>query len=292
MTRLRCLFAAFCCAGAICLAPQPVDASVFSPPSSRPIELGYNEFEHTLQQVFDEIVTSGSIDAEGDQLTQAVFHPADSVCAATFVVSLAGLGGSNRFGIYKYGDPDNRVEIFDGVTAASDAQEKSVKLTFQGGNVFLGDDAIKAQTGPHGSFGTAFGFYLEVVGNGYWGAAAAAAYTLFSEDDLNPIDDKHSQEDGHAAQALIYRGQGQGLSLASDGTFDHTDLIIAWEDLVRADRRYHRRRYGAPDAEFQDLVVFVEGIAGAPEPSSLIVWSLLAAVGIVVGRRRIAGQRL
>jgi hypothetical protein len=311
-------FAAVCFACAIWFAVQPAPGAITNPSTSRPVPLGDNGSEPTLQEVFDAIVTSGSIDAQLDQVTNAVFHPAGSPSFATFVVSIAGLAGSNKFGIYKSGDPDNRVEILSGVTSASASQDKSVKLIFGNGDVFLGDELTKAQTGPEGSFGTSFGFYLEVVENDYqWsldlqpfslfseeglnpiegcqlvaGVDIVQPYTLYSEDRLNPIDPSHSVADGDAAQALIYKGKGQGMSLASDGVFGPTDVIIAWEDLVRGDWEYDWRRYGRSDGDFQDLVVLVEGVAAAPEPCSLIIWSLLGVLGIVAGwRRRVGGAR-
>jgi len=282
------LFGALCLASAAGFAVQPAHAAIHNPSTSRPIVPHDNGFETTLQEVFDDIVTSGSIDAQHDQVTAAIFHTVDSSSFATFVVSIAGLAKSNKFGIYEFGDPDNRVEIFDGVTAASASQAKSVSLTFDRGNVFLGDDPTRAQTGPDGSFGTSFGFYLDVVKNNYWWSPFAQPYTLFSEDRLNPIDGVHSVDDGDAAQALIYRGKGQGLPLASDGIFDPTDVIVAWEDLVRAEWWYYFRCYGRSDSDFQDLVVLFERVSAAPEPCSLVVWSLLGLLGFSIGWRRAA----
>ncbi len=284
MKSLR-LFGALCFVCLIWLATQPASAAIFNPSTSRPVTPGDNGFEDTLQEVFDEIVTSGSIDDETDQITAAIFQPVGSPSFATFIISIAGLEDSNKFGIYEFGDPDNRVEIFDGVPPES---QRKVEVTFESGNVFLDDDLDPAQS--DGLFGTTFGFYLEVVGNSFW-RCPQPPYTLFSEDALNPIDGDHYVEYGDAAQALIYRGKGQSLSFdGSDVTFDSTDIIIAWEDLVRGDCSYSSRPYGPSDSDFQDLVVLVEGVVPIPEPSSLIVWSLLAALGITVGWRRHARQ--
>ncbi len=284
MMRSLHLYGALPLACMIWLATWPAAAAIFNPSTSRPLTPGDNGSEDTLQEVFDAIVTSGSIDDELDQTAAAIFQPAGSPSLATFIISIAGLADSNKFGIYQFGDPDNRVEIFDGLPPDS---QNTVEVTFEDGSVFLDGDSTKAQTGPDGSFGTAFGFYLEVMENGYWWSRCAKPYTLFSEDELNPIDADHSVDEGDAAQALIYRGKGQSLSLGSEEvTFDSTDIIIGWEDLVRGDSCYDRRLYGPSDGDFQDLVVLVEGVGTLPEPSSLIVWSLLAAVGITVGWRR------
>ena len=151
-------------AGMIWLVPGPASAAVFNASTSRPLVPGDNGFEDTLQEVFDAIVTSDSIDDELDQTAAAIFRPAGSSSFATFVISIAGLADSNKFGIYRFGDPHNRVKIFDGVPA--DSQE-TVEVAFQNGDVLLGGHDTKAQTGPDGSFGTAFGFYLEVAQGSY-----------------------------------------------------------------------------------------------------------------------------
>lgn len=233
--------------------------------TNRPVTLGDNGSEDTLQEVFNAIKVSGpGIDAVNDQTGYAVFtNGASGGSTVSYIVSLAGFAESNQFGMYQYGNQLQKALIFNGA-ASSPTQ---VQVTFlANGDVVV--TPIKGDTGLSGSttytgFGNVFGFYLTTPeGN-----------TFYSEDSLNP---------NSSPQALVYRGDDNTvlqLPGFAPGTFQSSEFIIAWEDLLR---------YGGnSDYDYNDLVVLVESINPVPEPATiLLIGSGLAGLGFFSRKRR------
>ncbi len=212
-----------------------------------------------LQSVFDDLYVSGpGIDAEGDQISSALFtSTASGGSVATFVIELASFAPTTRFGIYSASDPTNKAEVFDGIDGAGD---QAIISFFANGTIKVNFATVATD------FNQNWGFYIDVYGAG--GAqggdddGSTFDYTLYSEDSLNP---------GDAAQALIYQGDDATELQIADflpGEFSDNEVIVAFEDTLISQ--------GFSDENYTDLVVLVESVKPIPAPGA----ALLAALGL------------
>ncbi len=222
-----------------------------------------------LQSIFTSLFGSATaLDAMQNQTNYGSFQP-NSLTSFTFLGSVAGYERSNVLGIYEINNPSIARVIFDRVDI-SGAPRHTLGDQITGG---FSASALAHQ----------FGLYLQVYADD--GDTRDLDYTVYTDDTRNP---------GQLPQALIFFGNNQPFvnsSLGTDGIFNTNDIIIAFEDLKRADGHY-------TDDDFNDLIFLIENVhlgqevppptfqINLPEPASLGVWALIASVGSLFGWRR------
>lgn len=177
---------------------------------------------------------------------------------ATFVVSIAGYGAGNRFGIYDINNTSNRLQLFNGAASAG----AKLTITVDAMNHFrVVDLSVPSLLGESTFASSSFGFYLLSGANNLW----------LSEDSKNPNGDDHM---------VAYRGKGDTIRLCTTtcapGVWGTSSYLLAWEDSPLA----------TADKDYNDLVVYVESIGPrVPEPATLgLLGATLAGVGLL--RRR------
>jgi len=177
---------------------------------------------------------------------------------ATFFLEfeIAGDANSNDFGVYDvtsglmkslFQGSDDSIEEANGVIPGEN------RVTRNTGNLFAG-------------FGSNFGFYLKNNNTGS---------IFYSE----------SSKNGGVDMAKIFNGNGVSkFDLPQDGAkpyhkFHQGDLIVAFED----------RAPGQPyaDADYNDLVVYMQRKGSVPEPATVLGLSVMAgAFGVIRKRDR------
>lgn len=225
---------------------------------------------NSLQTVLNNITVSGpAIDDVNSQSDVAVFtSQASGGAVASFIIALSAKADTNRFGLYDY-STGNKAEVFVGSPAAG----TSALIEF-----FL-DGSISVngvQKSGAGTFGSTFGFYLDVYeltqAQGGDDQDSTLDATWYTEDSRN----------GGNAQALVYQGNNQTtvqIPNKQPGLFTDTHWIFAWEQGPVG---------GQTDKDYDDLVVIVESINPAiPAPGAALLIGLgLSLIGWF--KRRIA----
>lgn len=139
---------------------------------------------------------------------------------ASLILESAGLANENTFGIYKFGSPEETIEIFSG---SSNTASGSVTLTFKA------DGSVDRQKFPntdtYADFGTVFGFYIS-NSLGIW----------YSDSLLN--DDGVDHTGFYDVSGLGYNGWDLIVAFedlpGSDAGFDgdYNDLVVAISDVA------------------------------------------------------------
>jgi len=257
-TRLLTVAVTLC----LCVAPAMADMVTFGPagPSQ-------------LQEVFDTRTLGpnpgdSQIDVVNDAINGDAYWDNTGLGAVTtMIVELAGFKEANTFGIYEYGDPSNKVEVFSG--ADTDGHSHTVNM-YANGDIYLGDwDGT-----PDGHFNhtLVFGYYLDsTLGYGMGGGLNDGGGLFYSDRLLNT--------DGQVDHMFSYAGQGDkfdmpGLLPDIDpmSAFYH---VLAWEDLA----------FPGADGNYTDMVVLVESVAPVPVPAAVLLAFLgLGAAGLKLRR--------
>jgi len=232
------------------------------PINPRPVSIGsgFNSNEPSLQDILDEEMGDGTLNARDDQSGEALFQPqlnrylakclepaSDPFCSGGyrgdiyffFLAEETALGSYTEFGIYDAADSTKKAVIFGKDQTSGD----QAILSYFGwpNDYYVGNWATSTSSDFDNGWSQYFGFYIDVFG--YDSNLETLDYTLYSQDSLNP---------GGKAQALIYESE----------ITDETALIIAFEDL---------RLTGFSDGDYQDFVFGAVQIGLVPEPSTLFL---------------------
>jgi hypothetical protein len=229
--------------------------------NERPVYVGDNGIEDSLQEVFDAITIGGTtLNAVDDQSPYAVFkNNASGGAVATMVIQITAYDETTSFGLYKLGDTTKKAQVFAG---GADPGDQALVSFMANGDIKVNGTVVANDFGPY------FGFYINPNGN--------QDLSFYTQDSENPNGD---------AQALVYQGNDSTLQIPNlnPGQFDPSEFIIAWEDTVLS----------GSDKDYQDMVVLVESISPyVPEPASVLIWSAVfgaSGAGLAVRRRRRIG---
>jgi hypothetical protein len=234
------------------------DASV---QNQRPVMLAPG---NVLGGILDGITAPGTqqINTTADQSSNAVFtDSATGGSIASMVLQItANSAIAQEFGLYQYVDgvPDRTVKVFD----KTDGTGSKATIAFNPDgsiDVYDKNGSIDSE-GP--GFGDIFGFYWKV-----------GTTTWYSEDSLN----------GGAAHMLAFQGNDNTRfnvpGLTTGKLFQSSTYLLAWEadQVSPGDQTY---------GNYDDLVLMVESIEAVPEPATIIIWSLMIAVGCVAMKAR------
>ena len=205
----------------------------------------------SLQNFVSGLFTTGGVDTANDQSNIGSFR-ADANTTVTYLGAIAGYRNSN---VLSAQTSNASQELFDG---------------YHLGSTVAIDAAL---------FGQDISLFLDVYAAN--GNTSNLDYTVSTDDSQNP---------NGLPQALVYIGSGQTFDGWGDGTFDIYDIIIAFEDLNRS---------VSSDDDFEDLLVLIENVqfgppgitTHTPEPTSLILWGLVASCGGLATWRRARSVR-
>ena len=213
----------------------------------------------SLQNLVNSVTTAGpTIDTTQDSGAQT-FTSAGGTTTGSYLFSVAGYAPHNKFGLYKLGDPNTKIELFGGVTSGITAGAKTMVNFLANGSVQVGSSIVN-------NFGSKYGFYLDRQG--------PDPLTVYSQNNLNAAS---------AQQMVAYTGNNQTrLNIGgTDTLFDKNSVLLGFEDL----------RLNQSDRDYNDLVVLVSGVQNSkdvPEPMALIGLAAVGAAGVLRRRAKVA----
>lgn len=199
--------------------------------------------EPSLQEIFNDVVSGGTLDAAGSQSAAETWRPSEALVDSYLVTMYRGDNGV--LGIYS---TDTGAE-YDLQTTGT---ETNVGFGINdAGSLWIGDEEADAD------FGDEFGFYWRNTSH---------ALTSHTEDARNADGTGYGDSNALALTFLV----GDGLTVETalmDGTTvnarGNDDWILAFEDVARS---------AGGDGDFNDAVFYLEDMsADAPEPATMVL---------------------
>ena len=224
--------------------------------ANRPLTLGASSVpsEDSLQEIFDNHISNGSMDAYNDQSSAALWTPGEGIVDAYFITRFAGDAGV--LGIYSATTGAEYDFSF------SPSAPISFTINNTGGLFIAGVD-----TDPN--FGNKFGFYWKDLNPSFLNRS----YTEDSKNaggygpDSNILALTYLVPDGFEVLTQLYGGTTVTAK-------SNNDWILAFEDRIKG------------DGDFNDAVYYIEDLNAIPEPATM----LLVGSGLIglagIGRRK------
>ncbi|MDM8557013.1 PEP-CTERM sorting domain-containing protein [Desulfococcaceae bacterium HSG7] len=226
------------------------------------VTLGDNGFEDNLQEVFDDFITTGSINAQDDQAVDqsgagiGAWNMSEGAIDAYLITMLRG--DSGVLGIYS-----------TSTGAGYDLQTTGLETETSFG--INDSDALYINGSlADSSFGDAFGFYWKNT---------STPLMSYTEDYKNATGTGYGDDNTLGISYLVPDGYEVKTQLMGSTTVDaksNNDWILAFED-----------RAGG-DGDFNDAVFYIEDMEPVPEPSTVILLGLglLGLVGFKMKKNK------
>ncbi len=229
-----------------------------------------------LQGVFTAV--GSTIDAVGDQTKFAIFEAmAAGSSTVTYVATISYFFPGLEFGLYEYGNTDNRLKVLDLTETAyqsgvyDPALGAKVHLIFDAtdqkvySNLYIGG-GLYSRVDEAPLFNT-FGFYA--IGD-YGQSGVGGPY--FSEDSLN---------DQGNARFLVYEGKGDSITIP--GSYAGSDAAH-W--YIAAEAGNYPAGASTFYGDFSDCVVLLESMTPVPVPAAMLLGLLgLGTAGLKLRKR-------